>query len=119
MAFDPTYAEGLGVNLETLYFTQPSCGEEALEIAATLIESGGFDVVVIDSVAALVPKAELDGEMGDSKMGLQARLMSQAMRKITASVSKSNTCVIFINQLRDKIGCNDKDNIVSWRKVVS
>jgi len=103
-SFDPLYATNLGVDLEKLYFAQPDYGEQALEIAAGLIESGGFDVVVIDSVAALVPKAELDGEMGDAKMGLQARMMSQAMRKITAMVSKTNTTVIFINQLREKIG---------------
>lgn len=103
-AFDPNYAENLGVDLERLYFCQPDNGEEALEIAINLIASGGFDIVVIDSVAALTPKAEIDGEMGDSKMGLQARMMSQAMRKMAAITSKSNTIVIFINQLREKIG---------------
>jgi recombination protein RecA len=103
-SFDPSYSEKLGVDLEQLYFTQPSCGEEGLEIAITAIESGGFDLVVIDSVAALTPKSELDGEMGDSKMGLHARMMSQAMRKMTAAVSRTNTTVIFINQLREKIG---------------
>lgn len=103
-AFDSGYAEKLGVNLETLYFAQPDWGEQALEIAIGLIESGGFDVIVIDSVAALVPKAELDGEMGDAKMGLQARMMGQALRKMTAAVSRTNTLVIFINQIREKIG---------------
>ena len=103
-AFDRTYAKNLGVDLSKLYISQPSCGEEALEIAQTLIATGSMAVVVIDSVAALVPKAELDGEMGQATMALQARLMSQAMRKITSIVSKTNTLVIFINQLRDKIG---------------
>lgn len=105
-AFDPKYAESLGVDLskEAFLFSQPSSGEEALEIAEMLIKTGKLDIVVIDSVAALTPKAELEGEMGDSKMGLQARLMSQALRKITGSVSKTDTLVIFINQLREKIG---------------
>jgi len=103
-AFDPQYSTNLGVDIEKLYFAQPDFGEQALEIAINLIESGGFDILVVDSVAALIPKAELDGEMGDAKMGLQARMMSQAMRKMVAVVSKSNTCVIFINQLREKIG---------------
>jgi len=105
-AFDPKYAEALGVDLskEAFLFSQPSSGEEALEIAEMLIKTGKLDIVVIDSVAALTPKAELEGEMGDSKMGLQARLMSQALRKITGSVSKTDTLVIFINQLREKIG---------------
>lgn len=103
-AFDRGYAKNLGVDLSKLYISQPTCGEEGLEIAHTLISSGAMAVVVVDSVAALVPKAELDGEMGQSTMALQARLMSQAMRKITSIVSKSNTLVIFINQLRDKIG---------------
>lgn len=105
-AFDKTYAEKLGVNLsrECLLFSQPDNGEQALEIAEILIRTGKIDVVVIDSVAALVPKAEIDGDMGDSKMGLQARLMSQALRKLTGAVSKSHTILIFINQLRDKIG---------------
>lgn len=103
-AFDATYAQNLGINVEELYFSQPDYGEQALEVADILINTGGFAVLVIDSVAALIPKAELDGEMGDSKMGLHARLMSQAMRKMTASVSRTNTLVIFINQLRDKIG---------------
>jgi len=103
-AFDRTYAKALGVNMSKLYVSQPSCGEEALDIAETLISSGSMAVVVIDSVAALTPKAEIEGTMGDSRIGLQARLMSQALRKITSIVSKTNTCVIFINQLREKIG---------------
>ncbi len=103
-AFDPKYARQLGLKLEELYISQPDTGEQALEIADTLIRSGAVKVVVIDSVAALVPKAELEGDMGDSHMGLQARLMSQALRKITGSISKSNTVVIFINQIRQKIG---------------
>lgn len=103
-AFDRTYAKALGVDLSKLYVSQPSCGEEALEIAETLIGSGSMAVVVIDSVAALTPKAEIEGTMGDARIGLQARLMSQALRKITSIVSKTNTCVIFINQLREKIG---------------
>ena len=103
-AFDRTYAKNLGVDLENLLISQPDCGEQALEIADNLIRSGAIDIIVIDSVAALTPKAEIEGEMGDSKMGLQARLMSQAMRKPTANISKTNTCCIFINQLRDKIG---------------
>ncbi len=103
-AFDRTYAEKLGVDLDNLYISQPDNGEQALEIADYLIRSGAIDIIVIDSVAALTPKAEIEGEMGDSKMGLQARLMSQALRKLTANISKTNTCCIFINQLRDKIG---------------
>lgn len=103
-AFDTAYAQKLGVNTDDLYIVQPEYGEQGLEIADRLTASGGFDVIVVDSVAALVPKAELEGEMGDSKMGLHARLMSQAMRKITGSVSKTNTLLIFINQLREKIG---------------
>ena len=103
-AFDRTYAKALGVDMSKLYVSQPSCGEEALDIAETLISSGSMAVVVIDSVAALTPKAEIEGTMGDSRIGLQARLMSQALRKITSIVSKTNTCVIFINQLREKIG---------------
>jgi len=103
-AFDRFYAEGLGVDMENLLISQPDNGEQALEIADHLIRSGALDIIVIDSVAALTPKAEIEGEMGDSKMGLQARLMSQALRKLTATISKTNTCVIFINQLRDKIG---------------
>ncbi len=103
-AFDRTYAEALGVNLDTLLVSQPDNGEQALEIADNLIRSGAIDIVVIDSVAALTPKAEIEGEMGDNKVGLQARLMSQALRKLTANISKTNTCCIFINQLREKIG---------------
>ena len=103
-AFDRTYAESLGINMSMLYVSQPNNGEEALEIAEQLISSGSMAVVVIDSVAALVPKAELEGEMGDSRIGLQARLMSQALRKMAGIVNRTNTCVIFINQLREKIG---------------
>ena len=103
-AFDRTYAKKLGVNVDTLLISQPDNGEQALEIADSLIRSGAIDIIVIDSVAALTPKAEIEGEMGDSKMGPQARLMSQALRKLTANISKTNTCCIFINQLRDKIG---------------
>ena len=103
-AFDRTYAKSLGVNLDTLLISQPDNGEQALEIADNLIRSGAVDIVVIDSVAALTPKAEIEGEMGDNKVGLQARLMSQALRKLTANISKTNTCCIFINQLREKIG---------------
>lgn len=103
-AFDRTYATNLGVDISKLYVSQPSCGEEALEIAEMLISSGSMGCVVIDSVAALTPKSEIEGSMGDSKIGLQARLMSQGLRKITSIVSKTNTCVIFINQLREKIG---------------
>ncbi len=103
-ALDPTYARKLGVDVDNLLVSQPDNGEQALEIAETLIRSGGVDVVVVDSVAALVPKAELEGDMGDPQMGLQARLMSQALRKLTAIVSKSRTCLIFINQIREKIG---------------
>lgn len=101
---DPSYARKLGVNLDTLLVSQPDSGEQALEIAEMLISSGAMSVVVVDSVAALVPKAELEGEMGDSHMGLQARLMSQALRKLTGIVNKSNTCLVFINQIREKIG---------------
>lgn len=103
-ALDPGYAKKLGVDLDKLLISQPDTGEQALEIADTLVRSGAIDVVVVDSVAALVPKAELEGEMGDSHVGLQARLMSQALRKLTASVARSNTLIIFINQLRMKIG---------------
>ncbi|MBQ4299172.1 MAG: recombinase RecA [Bacteroidales bacterium] len=103
-AFDRTYAKALGVNLDTLLISQPDNGEQALEIADNLIRSGAIDIVVIDSVAALTPKAEIEGEMGENKVGLQARLMSQALRKLTANISKTNTCCIFINQLREKIG---------------
>jgi recombination protein RecA len=103
-ALDPTYAERIGVDLENLYFSQPDNGEQALEIADTLVRSGALDLVVIDSVAALVPRAEIEGEMGDSHVGLQARLMSQALRKLNGSLSRSGTTAIFINQLREKIG---------------
>jgi len=103
-AFDRSYAEKLGVDVENLWISQPDSGEQALEIAEQLIRSSAIDIIVIDSVAALTPKAELEGEMGDSKMGLQARLMSQALRKLTAAINKTNTTCIFINQLRDKIG---------------
>jgi len=103
-AFDPYYAKRLGVNIDELLISQPDNGEQALEIADNLIRSGAVDIIVIDSVAALTPKAEIEGEMGDSKMGLQARLMSQALRKLTANISKTRTCCVFINQLREKIG---------------
>lgn len=103
-AFDRFYAEKLGVDVENLLVSQPDNGEQALEITDHLIRSGAIDIIVIDSVAALTPKAEIEGEMGDSKMGLQARLMSQALRKLTSNISKTRTCVIFINQLREKIG---------------
>ena len=103
-ALDPKYARNLGVDVDNLLVSQPDCGEQALEITGALVSSGAVDVVVVDSVAALVPRAELEGEMGDSHMGLQARLMSQALRKLTGAVSKTNTCLIFINQIREKIG---------------
>ncbi len=103
-ALDPTYAEAIGVDLENLYFSQPDNGEQALEIADTLVRSGALDLVVVDSVAALVPRAEIEGEMGDSHVGLQARLMSQALRKLSGSLSRSGTTAVFINQLREKIG---------------
>ena len=103
-ALDPVYASKLGVNLDDLYISQPDSGEQALEITETLIRSGAIDIIVIDSVAALTPQAELDGDMGDSHVGMQARLMSQALRKITAASSKSKCTIIFINQLREKIG---------------
>ena len=103
-AFDSFYAKKLGVDIDNLFVSQPDNGEQALEIADNLIRSGAIDIIVVDSVAALTPKAEIDGEMGDSKVGLQARLMSQAMRKLTSTISKTNCCCIFINQLREKIG---------------
>jgi recombination protein RecA len=103
-ALDPAYAKNLGVDIENLIVSQPDTGEQALEIAETLVRSGAIDVVVVDSVAALVPKAEIDGEMGDAHVGLQARLMSQALRKLAGAISKSNTTAIFINQLREKVG---------------
>jgi recombination protein RecA len=103
-ALDPVYAERIGVDIDNLFIAQPDAGEQALEIAETLVRSGAIDVIVIDSVAALVPRAELEGEMGDVHVGLQARLMSQALRKLTAAISKSRTCVIFINQIRERVG---------------
>ena len=103
-ALDPVYAKNLGVDVDKLLVSQPDAGEQALEIADTLVKSGAVDVLVVDSVAALVPKAELEGDMGDSHMGLHARLMSQALRKLTSSISRSNAMVIFINQIRMKIG---------------
>lgn len=103
-ALDPSYAKNIGVDIDNLYISQPDCGEQALEIAETMVRSGAIDIVVVDSVAALVPKAEIEGDMGDSHVGLQARLMSQALRKLTAVISKSNCTVIFINQLREKVG---------------
>ncbi|MCI7262133.1 MAG: recombinase RecA [Clostridium sp.] len=103
-ALDPVYARNIGVDIDNLYISQPDNGEQALEITETMVRSGAIDIVIVDSVAALVPKAEIDGEMGDSHVGLQARLMSQALRKLTAVISKSNCIVIFINQLREKVG---------------
>ena len=103
-ALDPVYARNIGVDIDNLYISQPDCGEQALEITETMVRSGAVDIVVVDSVAALVPKAVIDGDMGDSHVGLQARLMSQALRKLTAVISKSNCIVIFINQLREKVG---------------
>lgn len=103
-ALDPVYAKNIGVDIDNLYISQPDSGEQALEITETMVRSGAVDIVIVDSVAALVPKAEIDGEMGDSHVGLQARLMSQALRKLTAAISKSNCIVIFINQLREKVG---------------
>ncbi|MGA3185916.1 MAG: recombinase RecA [Bryobacteraceae bacterium] len=103
-ALDPAYARNLGVNVDDLLVSQPDCGEQALEITNALVQSAAIDILVVDSVAALVPRAELDGEMGDSFMGLHARLMSQAMRKLTGSIARTNTCLIFINQVREKIG---------------
>ena len=103
-ALDPAYAKNIGVNIDELYISQPDCGEQALEITETMVRSGAVDIVIVDSVAALVPKAEIDGDMGESHVGLQARLMSQALRKLTAVISKSNCIVIFINQLREKVG---------------
>ncbi len=103
-ALDPVYAKNIGVDIDNLYISQPDCGEQALEITETMVRSGAVDIIIVDSVAALVPKAEIDGDMGDSHVGLQARLMSQALRKLTAVISKSNCTVIFINQLREKVG---------------
>jgi len=109
-AIDPSYAKALGINLDALYLSQPDTGEQALEIVDTMVRSGGVDVVVVDSVAALVPKAELEGEMGDSHMALQARLMSQALRKLTASLAKSHCLIIFINQIRSKVS----GGVIGW-----
>lgn len=103
-ALDPVYASNIGVNMDELYISQPDTGEQALDICESLVKSGAIDIIIVDSVAALTPKAEIDGEMGDSFIGLQARLMSQALRKLTAVVNKTKTCVIFINQLREKVG---------------
>ena len=103
-ALDPVYAKNIGVDIDNLYISQPDNGEQALEIAETMVRSGAIDIVVVDSVAALVPKAEIEGDMGDSHVGLQARLMSQALRKLTGVISKSNCTVVFINQLREKVG---------------
>ena len=103
-ALDPVYAKNIGVDIDNLYISQPDCGEQALEITETMVRSGAVDIIVVDSVAALVPKAEIDGDMGDAHVGLQARLMSQALRKLTAVISKSNCTVVFINQLREKVG---------------
>ena len=104
MHLDPVYAKNIGVDIDNLYISQPDNGEQALEITETMVRSGAVDIVIVDSVAALVPKAEIEGDMGDSHVGLQARLMSQALRKLTAVISKSNCVVIFINQLREKVG---------------
>ena len=103
-ALDPVYARNIGVDIDNLYISQPDSGEQALEITETMVRSGAVDIVIVDSVAALVPKAEIDGDMGESHVGLQARLMSQALRKLTSIISKSNCVVIFINQLREKVG---------------
>ena len=103
-ALDPAYAKNIGVDIDNLYISQPDNGEQALEITETMVRSGAVDIIIVDSVAALVPKAEIDGDMGDSHVGLQARLMSQALRKLTAVISKTNCVVIFINQLREKVG---------------
>ncbi len=116
-AMDADYAGKLGVNIDDLLISQPDSGEQALEIAEALVRSNGVDVIVVDSVAALVPRAELDGEMGDSLPGLQARLMSQALRKLTAIVAQSNTCFIFINQIREKIHLHQSDPRKDWRDV--
>ena len=103
-ALDPVYAKHIGVDVDNLYISQPDCGEQALEITETMVRSGAVDIIIVDSVAALVPKAEIDGDMGDSHVGLQARLMSQALRKLTSVISRSNCIVLFINQLREKVG---------------
>ena len=104
MHLDPVYAKNIGVDIDNLYISQPDYGEQALEIAETMVRSGAVDIIVVDSVAALVPKAEIDGEMGDTHVALQARLMSQALRKLTGVINKTNCSVIFINQLREKVG---------------
>ena len=103
-ALDPVYAKNIGVDIDELYISQPDSGEQALEITETMVRSGAMDIIIVDSVAALVPKSEIEGEMGDSHVGLQARMMSQACRKLTAAISKTNCIVVFINQLRDKVG---------------
>ena len=113
-ALDPVYAKNIGVDIDNLYISQPDNGEQALEITETMVRSGAVDIVIVDSVAALVPKAEIDGDMGDSHVGLQARLMSQALRKLTAVISKSNCIVIFINQLREKVGVMFGKFIISY-----
>jgi recombination protein RecA len=118
-AFDRIYAENLGVNIDELIIAQPDSGEQALEIADNLIRSGAIDIIVVDSVAALTPKSEIEGEMGDSKLGLHARLMSQALRKLTASISKTGCICIFINQLREKNWCYFwKPRNYNWRKCI-
>ena len=118
-ALDPVYARNLGVNIDELLISQPDTGEQALEIAEALVRSGALDVIVVDSVAALVPRQELEGDMGDAHVGLQARLMSQALRKLTGAVSKSNTCLIFINQIREKVGVmfGNPGNDFRWSSV--
>jgi recombination protein RecA len=115
-ALDPAWASKLGVNVDELTIAQPDYGEQGLEILKELVDTGVFGVIVVDSVAALVPKAEIDGEMSDQQMGLHARLMSKAMRKLTASISQTNTIVIFINQIREKIGCVAPETKVKWMK---
>lgn len=114
-ALDPIYAENIGVDVDNLLVSQPSSGEEALSICQSLVESNSVDLIVVDSVAALTPQAEIDGDMGQSHMGLQARLMSQAMRKLTSVISKSKGIVMFTNQIRMKIGCVAPDTLISWR----
>jgi recombination protein RecA len=120
-SFSPDYAQNLGIDLskENFIFAQPDSGEQALSIVEELVKSKEISMIIVDSVAALTPQAELDGDFGESKMGLHARLMSQAMRKLVGIVNNSDCIVIFVNQLRDKIGCNDKNNTICWRKVVS
>ena len=118
-AFDAVYARNLGINIEELIISQPDNGEQALEITDNLIRSGAIDIIVIDSVAALTPKSEIEGEMGDSKMGLHARLMSQALRKLTSNISKTNCTCIFINQLREKIGVmfGNPETTTGWKCI--